>query len=227
MEQDDSADKQVDEDELMKSQMEKMVDSYEAYMSEATFGQERALRETTVNLAQVKSGDCILEAGCGTGTLTIAAKRQVGSSGKAFGIDVIPGMIELSQRKAAEANEEVTFQLGNIDDIPFPGNLFDAVMCSFMIFHMSENTRRKGIAEIQRVLKPQGRLLILDLASPTQPPPGENAQEPSGGVPQHDLRDLLPLMVASGFSDVEIGPVEFRIQGPSSLAFLRASARKS
>src|SRR5512136_1118707 len=169
MKQNDSTYNQVDEDKLMKSQMEKMVPSYDSYMRTMTLGRERALRQTTVSLAPVKPGDCILEVGCGTGTLTLAAKRQAGPSGKAFGIDVIPGMIELSQRKAAQANEDVTFQLGSIDDIPFSANQFDVAMCSFMIFHMSEMVRRKGIAEIYRVLKPQGRLLVLDLALPTRP----------------------------------------------------------
>jgi ubiquinone/menaquinone biosynthesis C-methylase UbiE len=227
MEQNDSANKQVDEDKSMKSEMEKMVPSYDSYMRKITFGRERTLRETTVNLAQVKPGDCILEVGCGTGTLTLAAKRRTGPSGKAFGIDVIPGMIEVSQRKAAQANEDVTFQLGSIDDIPFSENVFDVVMCSFMIFHMSEDTRRKGIAEIYRVLKPKGRLLVLDLALPTQPLPRTIAQKLLGGMLQHDLRELLPLMEASGFSDVEIAPVKFRILGLSVLAFVRGSARKS
>ncbi len=227
MEQNDSAHKQVDEDQSMKSQMEKMVPSYDSYMKVMTFGRERALRETTVSLAGVKPGDCVLEVGCGTGTLTLAAKRQVGPSGKAFGIDVIPGMIELSQRKAAQASEDATFQLGSIDNIPFPANQFDVVMCSFMIFHMSENTRRKGIAEIYRVLKPQGRWLVLDLALPTQPLSRTIAQMLVGGMLQHDLRELLPLMEASGFSDVEIAPVKFRILGLSILAFVRGSARKT
>jgi ubiquinone/menaquinone biosynthesis C-methylase UbiE len=158
-------------DKLMKSQMEKMVPSYDSYMKKVTFGREHVLREETVNLAQVKAGDCVLEIGCGTGTLTLAAKRKVGASGKAFGIDLIPGMIEASQRKAAQANEDITFQSGSIDDIPFPANQFDVVMCSFMIFHMSETVRRKGIAEIYRVLKPQGRLLVLDMAYPPSPCP--------------------------------------------------------
>jgi len=227
MKQNDSAYEQVNEDKLMKSQMEKMVPSYDSYMRKMTFGRERTLRETTVSLAQVKPGDCILEVGCGTGTLTLAAKRQAGPSGKAFGIDVIPGMIELSQRKAAQANEDVTFQLGSIDDIPFSANQFDVVMCSFMIFHMSEMVRRKGIAEIYRVLKPKGRLLVLDLALPTQPLPRAIAQMLLGGMLQHDLRELLPLMEASGFSDVEIAPVKFRILGLSVLSFVRGSARKS
>jgi len=226
MEQNDPANKQV-KDQSMSSEMEKMVPSYDSYMRKITLGREQALREMTVNLAQVKPGDCVLEVGCGTGTLTLAAKRQAGPSGKAFGIDVIPGMIELSQRKAAQANEDVTFQLGSIDDIPFPENLFNVVMCSFMIFHMPEDTRRKGIAEIYRVLKPKGRLLVLDLALPTKPLPRAIAQKLLGSMLEHDLRELVPLMDASGFSDVEIAPMKFRILGLSVLAFVRASARKS
>jgi ubiquinone/menaquinone biosynthesis C-methylase UbiE len=227
MKQDDSAYNRIDEDRAMKSQMEQMVNSYDSYMGKMTLGRERALREMTVNLAQVKPGDCVLEVGCGTGTLTLAAKRQAGPSGRVFGIDVIPGMIELSQRKAAQANVDVTFQLGSIDDIPFSANQFDVVMCSFMIFHMSEMVRRKGIIEIYRVLRPQGRLLVLDLALPTHSLPRAIAQLLFGSMLQHDLRELLPLMEATGFSDVEIAQAKFRVLGLSILAFVRGSARKS
>jgi ubiquinone/menaquinone biosynthesis C-methylase UbiE len=227
MEHDDSTNDQIDEDKLMKSEMEKMVPAYDSYMRKMTFGREDILRETTINLAGVKPGDRVLEVGCGTGTLTLAAKRRTGPSGKVFGIDIIPGMIELSQRKAAQAGEDVTFQSGSIDDIPFSANQFDVVMCSFMIFHMSELMRRKGIAEIHRVLKPEGRLLVLDLALPPQPLPRAIARMLFGGMLQHDLRELLPLMDASGFSDVEIAPADFRVLGLSILAFVRGSARKS
>ena len=214
------------EDDLMKNQMEKMVSSYDSYMKRITLGREQALREITVNLAQVKPGDNVLEIGSGTGTLTLAAKRKAGLSGKVFGIDVIPGMIELSQQKAAQAKMDVTFQLGAIDDIHFPANQFDVVMCSFMIFHVSETVRRKGIEEIYRVLKPEGRLLVLDLRLPTQPLPRAIAKMLMGGMLQHDLRELLPLMDGSGFSDVQITPVKFSILGLSVLAFVRGSARK-
>ena len=85
------------------------------------FGREHILHEETVRLAQLKPGDSVLEVGCGTGTLTLAAKRQAGPSGKVFGIDIIPGMIEVSRRKATQAKEDITFQLGSIDDILLPG----------------------------------------------------------------------------------------------------------
>jgi ubiquinone/menaquinone biosynthesis C-methylase UbiE len=226
MEQNNSTREPV-EDQLMKSQMEKMVSSYDSYMKKMTFGREHLLREETVRLAQVVPGNSVLEVGCGTGTLILAAKRQAGPAGKVCGIDIIHGMIEVSQHKAAQAKADITFQLGSIDHIPFPENQFDVVLCSFMIFHMSETTRRKGITEIHRVLKPQGRWLVLDLALPPQSLQRFIAQKLFGGMLQHDLHELLPLMGAAGFSNLEIGQAEFRVMGLSVLGFVRGWAEKN
>jgi ubiquinone/menaquinone biosynthesis C-methylase UbiE len=226
MEQNHSTHEQVDEDKIMRDQMEKMVPSYDSYMRKATFGRERILRDMTISLAGVKAGDSVLEVGCGTGTLTLAAKRKAGPFGKVFGIDIIPGMIELSKQKAAQANEQITFQLGSIDDIPFPANHFDVVLCSFMIYHMSETTRRKGIAEIHRVLKPNGHLLVLDMVSPRRTLPRVIAQRLFDGMLRDNLQDLLELMEASGFSNIESGQAKFRVLGLSVLGFARGCAQK-
>jgi ubiquinone/menaquinone biosynthesis C-methylase UbiE len=227
MNQNNSTYEPVDEDKLMKSQMEKMVPSYDSYMRKITFGKEHILREETIRQAQIKPGDCVLEVGCGTGTLTLATKRQTGPSGKVFGIDVIPGMIELSQHKASLANADITFQLGSIDNIPFPATQFDVVMCSFMIFHMSEATRQKGIAEIYRVLKPQGRLLVLDFSLPTQPLQRVIARTFLGSMSQHDVRELQTLMDVVGFTNIEIAQAKFRVMGLSVLGFIRGWAVKN
>jgi ubiquinone/menaquinone biosynthesis C-methylase UbiE len=189
-------------------------------MKKITLGRENSLREMTVNLAQIKSGDCVLEVGCGTGTLTLATKQQAGQSGKVFGIDIIPEMIEISQRKAKQAKLDVTFQLGNIDNIPFPENQFDVVMCSFIIFHMSEEVRRKGITEIYRVLKPQGRLLVLDLALPTRPVSRAIAKILLGFMLKHDIKELLPMMESSGFTGIQISQAKFRVFGFSLLSYV-------
>ena len=220
MKQNDSNHSPVDEDSKMKSQMARMVNSYDSYMKKITLGRENSLREMTVNLAQVKSGDCVLEVGCGTGTLTLAAKRQAGQLGKVFGIDVLPEMIEISQGKAVQAKLDVTFQLGNIDNIPFPENHFDVVMCSFIIFHMSEEVRRKGIAEIYRVLKPQGRLMVLDLALPPRPVSRAITKILLGFILKHDLKELLPMMESSGFTGIQISQAKFRVSGFSLLSFV-------
>jgi len=156
------------EDIAIKNQMEKMVFTYDKYMHCITFGREDKLRKMTVELVQIKPGENVLEIGCATGSLTLEAKRQAGNSGKVAAIDIIPGMIEVSKEKAQKANLDIDFQLGSIDNIPFPDGQFDVVLCSFMIFHMSEKVRNKGINEIYRVLKPNGKLLILDIALPSR-----------------------------------------------------------
>jgi ubiquinone/menaquinone biosynthesis C-methylase UbiE len=81
--------------------------------------------------------------------------------------------------------------------------------------------------EIHRVLNPGGRLLILDLSLPTAPISRTVARALFGGMLDHDLRELLPLMGASGFVDVEIAPAKFRVLGLSVLSYVRGRARKS
>jgi ubiquinone/menaquinone biosynthesis C-methylase UbiE len=210
-----------DEDIIIKSQMERMVNSYDLYMKRITLGREDGLRKMTVNLAQVKQGDCVLEVGCATGTLSLAAKQQAGPTGSVFGIDIIPGMIEVSQKKAAQANMDIVFQSGSIDNIPFPNNSFDVVLCSFMIFHMSEKVRNKGIEEIYRVLRPQGRLLVLDLALPPNPVSRRILKLFLGFMLKHDLKELRPIMESCGFLQIDIARAKFRVIGLPILSFVR------
>jgi ubiquinone/menaquinone biosynthesis C-methylase UbiE len=216
----------TEEEKSIMSEMEKAVPTYDSYMRKITFGREGILREETVRMAQVKPGDSVLEVGCGTGTLTLAAKRLAGPNGKVYGIDVLPQMIELSRQKAALAGEEIGFQPGSINNIPFPENSFDAVMCSFMIFHMSEVTRNAGISEIYRVLKPEGRLLIVDMALPSQKFSRAIVKILLGFMIENDLHELFPVMVAAGFTNLEFTSAKFRVLGLPILAFVRGVARK-
>ena len=145
-----------------------MAHYYDLIMVLLTQGRERKLRQKTLDLAKIKPGDKVLEIGCGTGTLTIAAGSRVGTDGEAAGIDIAPEMISTAMKKAARKGAKVSFQAGSIASIPFPENRFDVVLCSFMIYHMPEDIRIKGLAEIHRVLKPGGRLFIIDTTNLTE-----------------------------------------------------------
>ena len=209
-----------DEDIIIKNQMEKMVNSYDLYMKRITLGREDALRKMTVTLAQIKQGDSVLEIGCATGSLSLAAKKQAGQEGRVFGIDIIPGMIEVSKEKAAQAKMDVSFQVANIQDIPFPNEHFDEVMCSFMIFHMSEKVRNNGIKEIFRVLKPNGKLLVLDLALPPNKVSRSILKLFLGFMLKHNLEELKPIMESSGFSQIEISQAKYRVMGLPILSYV-------
>jgi 2-polyprenyl-3-methyl-5-hydroxy-6-metoxy-1,4-benzoquinol methylase len=78
----------------------------------------RGKRCWTVELAQVKPGEKALDVGCGTGTLTLVARRWAGPEGEVHGLDAAPKMIAVARRKAAEAGVAVDFQVGLIEDIP-------------------------------------------------------------------------------------------------------------
>jgi ubiquinone/menaquinone biosynthesis C-methylase UbiE len=134
-------------------------------------------------------------------------------------------MIEASRQKAARAGLDVTFQQGNIDSIPFPDNQFDVVMCSFMIFHMSDAVRRKGIEEICRVLKPGGRFFVIDLCLPSRAVPRAVVKLFLGFMLKHDLKELLPLIEASGFTGTELAQAKYRLFGMPVLSYVRGNKR--
>jgi ubiquinone/menaquinone biosynthesis C-methylase UbiE len=217
----------LDKEELaMKKQLEGMVNTYDSYMQKITLGRDALLRERTIKKSGIKEGDTVLEVGSGTGTLSLAAKRKAGKSGNVYGIDIIPGMIELSKQKAKNVDEDITFTLGNIVEIPHEDNKFDVVMCSFMIFHVSEQTRRKGISEIYRVLKPGGRLFIVDLGLPKGSFQRTIAKLMLGFMINHELDELEPLFTQSRIINVESGKIDFNVYGLQIVSYISGVAQK-
>jgi ubiquinone/menaquinone biosynthesis C-methylase UbiE len=97
-----------------------------------TLGRERVLREEVLRLAGLEPGESVLDVGCGTGTLAIAAKRHVGPKGTVYGVDASPEMIGRAARKARKAGVEVGFRNGVAEALPFPDAQFDAVLTTLM-----------------------------------------------------------------------------------------------
>ena len=123
-------------------------------------------RRKQIERMDIREGERILDVGCGTGSLTLLAKMAAGPSGEVTGIDLAPKMIENARKKAARADLDIRFQEASVDDLPFPDGHFDLVISSMMFHHLPVNIKRKGLLEIHRVLKPQGRLFFSDFAAP-------------------------------------------------------------
>lgn len=128
-----------------------------------SLGRAPAIRRMTVEMAKVAPGEAVLDVGCGTGTLTIAAKAEAGPTGQVHGIDASPEMIEVAREKAGRKGADVDFRVGLIEDIPFPDGQFDVVLSSLMLHHLPDDVKRQGFQEIRRILKPGGRFLAIDL----------------------------------------------------------------
>ncbi|HEX4757999.1 MAG TPA: methyltransferase domain-containing protein [Terracidiphilus sp.] len=139
--------------------------SYDLLLWILTLGRERSLREKALRLAHLLPGERVLDVGCGTGTLAIAAKRQVGPAGYICGVDASREMIGRAISKAAKAGHEVDFKNALVEALPFPDAHFDAVLSSMMLHHLPGKVRRQCAAEIRRVLKPGGRVLAVDFGT--------------------------------------------------------------
>jgi ubiquinone/menaquinone biosynthesis C-methylase UbiE len=179
-----------------------------------THRSDRVFREHLAGLAHLVAGESVLDIGCGTGTLAIVANRQVGASGRVFGIDASPAMTARATSKAAKAGIDVSFKNAVAEALPFPDAQFDVVLNTLMLHHLPRNVRELCAREIRRVLKPQGRVLVVDFGV---------AQRKSGFLAHFhrhghvDPREIITLLDEAGLRSVESGPV-----GISSLQFVLA-----
>jgi len=176
-------------------------------------GKDRSIRQKMLNLAHLQPGDNVLDVGCGTGDLTLLATSAAGPGGTVHGIDAAPEMIAVARQKAAQSGLAVDFQVGLIEKLAFPDNTFDVVLSSLMMHHLPEETKRQGLVEILRVLKPGGRLLVVDFKRPTSRL--ERLVQPL--FFHHGMligvQDLPPLMETAGFERVETGAAGFLMLG--------------
>jgi len=179
---------------------------YDALTGVLFLGGERRVREMTADLAHLQPGECVLDVGCGTGTLTLIAKRRVGP-GAVAGVDAAPDMVAVARRKASRAGLAIDFQVGLIQALPFPDNTFDVVLSSLVLHHVPAEYRPRGFVEIRRVLKPGGRLYAVDFRAPAGGGTRHLTQLVLGRrMVETNLEGHIPALQAAGFVQIETGP---------------------
>lgn len=125
-------------------------------------------RKKLVQLSQVQPGHSVLDCATGTGDLALAFAKAVQPNGLVVGTDFCPEMIEPAPAKAQKMNlNNVSFKTADVTDLPFEDQQFDISSISFGIRNV-ENLA-KAIEELCRVVKPGGRVMILEFGQPRMP----------------------------------------------------------
>ena len=179
---------------------------YDALVWFALRGRERQLRQRLLDLSGLRSGEAVLDVACGTGTLAILAKKTVGRSGTVCGIDASPEMLARARSKAARATVEVRFENAAAQALPFADSSFDLALGTMMLHHLGRAARRELAVELRRVVKPGGRVILVDFARPEAKRRGFAAhfRHRHGHV---DLPEIIGLLEGAGFQPTESGPV--------------------
>ncbi len=155
-----------------KEQVRQMFDTisknYDGLNRVISFGIDLKWRKRMVKLLKAKAPKTILDIATGTGDLAIAM-TQTGAE-KIIGLDISPGMLEVGKKKILDKNLQDTIEMvvGDSEDLPFENNTFDAITVGFGVRNF-ENLE-KGLAEIYRVLKPEGTFMVLETSVPTKFP---------------------------------------------------------
>jgi demethylmenaquinone methyltransferase/2-methoxy-6-polyprenyl-1,4-benzoquinol methylase len=159
--------------EQFASQVNRMFDRiaghYDAMNSLMTAGLHHRWRERTADRAELGAGDCALDVCCGTGDLALELARRVGPQGRVVGCDFSEPMLDLARAKATrEGADAVRFEYADALQLPYENESFDAATVGFGVRNLADLDR--GLAEMARVLRPGGRLAILEITQPRRPP---------------------------------------------------------
>jgi demethylmenaquinone methyltransferase / 2-methoxy-6-polyprenyl-1,4-benzoquinol methylase len=152
------------EESQVRAMFDRIAGVYDLMNSVMTAGMHQRWRERTAELARVEPGHRALDVATGTGDLALALKRRVGDTGEVVGSDFSERMLELARDKSSH----VRFEWANALDLPYEDDSFDAATVGFGARNFSDLPQ--GLREMARVVRPGGRVVVLEITTPQKPP---------------------------------------------------------
>jgi demethylmenaquinone methyltransferase/2-methoxy-6-polyprenyl-1,4-benzoquinol methylase len=164
--------KQVDSDKkagLVAEVFSSVASKYDVMNDVMSFGIHRIWKKIAMTHTGLKTGQRALDVAGGTGDLTMYLSQQVGDSGEVVISDINPEMLEQGRRRLLDKGygSNIRFVEANAEELPFEDNCFDCITIAFGLRNVTD--QQKALASMYRVLKPGGRLLILEFSRPVMP----------------------------------------------------------
>jgi demethylmenaquinone methyltransferase / 2-methoxy-6-polyprenyl-1,4-benzoquinol methylase len=148
----------------VQAMFDRIAGVYDLMNSVMTAGLHHRWRARAADLAALLPGQRALDVATGTGDLAVELARRVGLSGEVVGSDFSERMLELARKKAPE----IGFEQGNALALPYEDDSFDAATVGFGARNFSDLPQ--GLREMARVVRPGGRVVILEITTPERPP---------------------------------------------------------
>src|SRR5687768_1244655 len=152
------------EEGQVRAMFDRIAGPYDVMNSVMTAGLHHRWRERAADLAMVTPGSRALDVATGTGDLAVELARRVAPGGEVVGSDFSEGMLERARRKSSA----VRWEQANALALPYPDGGFDAATVGFGARNFSD--LEQGLREMARVVRPGGRVVVLEITTPTRPP---------------------------------------------------------
>src|SRR5829696_8731154 len=152
------------EEGQVRAMFDRIARVYDVMNSVMTAGFHHRWRERAADLAALGPGSRALDVASGTGDLAVELSRRVGPTGTVIGTDFSDAMLDRARRKSSA----VTWEWANALELPYPDDSFNAATVGFGARNFSDLDR--GLAEMARVVRPGGRVVILEITTPQKPP---------------------------------------------------------
>ena len=129
---------------------------------------DRAIKGRLLTRAAIATGEDVLDVGCGTGTLAVMAARAAPNV-TVTGLDADATILAKARNRARAARLTIGFDRGMSTSLPYADASFDVVLSTLFFHHLPDDAKRQTAAELVRVLRPGGRLVVGDLGRPQDP----------------------------------------------------------
>jgi demethylmenaquinone methyltransferase/2-methoxy-6-polyprenyl-1,4-benzoquinol methylase len=148
-----------------------LADSYDEMNNKISLGTQKKWRMQSLQMVTIPKKANILDVATGTGDVVIELANSTNNEATIYGIDISEGMLKVAKEKIKQLNpddaKKITLIHGSALELPFPDNNFDLVTISFGLRNMP--SYQKALEEMYRVLKPGGKLIILEMSQVDNP----------------------------------------------------------